>query len=239
MGLCSQALKAIRQQLQETQGQKSPLRGYAGARRLMVGVRGGVGAERAEGAFPGHTARPRSADRRSDAWAQIQMNSELVGGLSGRPRLISSNFTEKTDASALSGRAGATLGRAGSSHHGAGWDARTVAMGLQVDCRPHRRGTADRSRFPPGERGVRVCLSVCVGKAGEAAMLVDRGVSVGKITGEPRKGEGPDIVGGAASRPRLPMKRPFSTFPPAPFSLTCSSPDTSLYLLHTVSLSFS
>lgn len=107
-GLCSQALKAIGQLFQETQGQESPLRGYAGARRLMAGVRGRVGAERAEGTFPGHTAHPRSADRRSDAWAQIQMNSELVGGVSGSPRLISSNFTEKTDASALSGRAGET-----------------------------------------------------------------------------------------------------------------------------------
>ena len=107
-GLCSQALKAIGQLFQETQGQESPLKGYTGARRLMAGVRGRVGAERAEGTFPGHTAHPRSADRRSDAWAQIQMNSELVGGLSGSPRLISSNFTEKTDASALSGRAGET-----------------------------------------------------------------------------------------------------------------------------------
>lgn len=79
-GLCSQALKAIGRQSQETQGQESPLRGYAGTCRLMAGVRGGVGAERAEGAFPGRTAHPRSADRQSDPWAQIQMNSEPVGG---------------------------------------------------------------------------------------------------------------------------------------------------------------
>lgn len=36
-GLCSQALKAIGRQSQETQGQESPLRGYAGTRRLDGG----------------------------------------------------------------------------------------------------------------------------------------------------------------------------------------------------------
>lgn len=70
-----------------------------------MGARGRVGAERAEGAFPGRTALPRS---RSDPWAQIQTNSELVGALSGSPALISPNFTEKTDASVLRGRAGET-----------------------------------------------------------------------------------------------------------------------------------
>lgn len=88
---------------------------------LTMGVRGGAGAERAEGAFPGRTAHPRS---RSDPWAQIQMNSELVGALSGTPALISPDFTEKRDASAL-------RGRAGGSRHGAGLDARPRPWAFQ------------------------------------------------------------------------------------------------------------
>lgn len=115
-----------------------------------------------------------------------------LGALSGSPRLISSKFTEKTDASALSGRAGKT-------HWGgqeAGRDAWTVTVGLRVDLRPRGQGTDDRSKLPPGETGV------CVAKAGEAAMLVDRGVSAGEDNRGDGKGEGPGVVGGAASRPR-------------------------------------
>lgn len=206
-----------------------------------MGVRGGVGAERAEGAFPGRMAHPRS---RSDPWAQIQMNSELVGALSGSPALISPNFTEKTDASALRGRVGETHcgGRAGGSRHGAGRDARTAAVGLPVDCGPRGRRTDTTGAGSHWVREACVCVCVCVGKAGEAVMVVVCGVSAGEDNWGDVEGRGTRNrgvwragPGGATVRlsPHFHSQRALPHIPTSSLFLTPSSPDASLYLLYT------